>query len=201
MTRSYRLKQRAQRQDQTRQRIVDATIELHQANGIAATSISDIAERAKVAKVTVYRHFPDQEALVSACSGQYFERHPMPDPDNWRYLKDPHDRFRHGLQEIYAYHRETELMIAQVLPEARDLPIMEPYHAYWRNVVDVLAAPFEGRTKPEELLRAALALAVSFETWYLLVHSHELEDVQIIKLMMRMVQARCDASLNNSETI
>lgn len=189
MKRSYELNHRAESQNQTRQRIVDATIELHQAKGIAATSINDVAERAKVAKVTVYRHFPDQEALVNACSGQYFERHPMPDPDSWRQFKDPHDRFRHGLQEVYAYHRETEPMISRVLPEARDLPLMEPYHAYWQNVVDVLATPFEERARSQELLRAALALAVNFDTWYLLVHSQDLKDVQVIKLMMRLV---CD---------
>jgi AcrR family transcriptional regulator len=89
MTRSYRLKRRAERQDQTRQKIVEAAIALHQDKGLAATTMADVAERAGVGRVTVYRHFPDEAALVGACSGQYFERHPLPDPELWLEIADP----------------------------------------------------------------------------------------------------------------
>src|SRR5439155_10532758 len=84
MGRSYQLKRRAERQGQTRQRIIEAAIELHQTIGPAATTVSEIAERAEVGRVTVYRHFPDEPSLARACSGQYFKRHPFPDPDRWR---------------------------------------------------------------------------------------------------------------------
>ena len=60
MGRSYQLKRRAERQDETRQRIIEATIELHQTVGPAATTVTDIAQRAGVGRVTVYRHFPDE---------------------------------------------------------------------------------------------------------------------------------------------
>jgi len=86
--RSYQLKRRAARQDQTRQRIIEAAIELHQTIGPAATTLSEIAERAQVGRVTVYRHFADEPTLARACSGQYFERHPFPDPERWRALSD-----------------------------------------------------------------------------------------------------------------
>jgi len=188
MKRSYEQKRRAEAQSQTRQKIVDATIELHQAKGIAATSINDVAERAKVAKVTVYRHFPNQEDLVNACSGQYFQRHPFPDPESWRQIKDPLKRFRKGLRETYAYHRATESMIARVLPEARDLPLMEPYSAHWQNAVEILAKPFQGSAQSDELLKAALALAVSFDTWRFLTRSNHLSDDMVIELMMRLVR-------------
>ena len=84
VTRPYRLKRRAERLDETRQRIVEAAIELHQTIGPAATTVSDVAERAHVGRVTVYRHFPDELTLARACSGLYFERHPAPDPDRWQ---------------------------------------------------------------------------------------------------------------------
>lgn len=58
MTRPYTLKRRAERQDETRRRIVEAAIELHQTIGPAATTVSEIAQRAGVGRVTVYRHFP-----------------------------------------------------------------------------------------------------------------------------------------------
>ena len=51
---------------QTRKRIVDATLELHGEQGIAATSWDDIAARAGVGVGTVYRHFPSLDELVPA---------------------------------------------------------------------------------------------------------------------------------------
>ena len=84
VTRPYKLKRRAELQDETRQRIVDATIELHQTIGPTATTISEIADRAGVGRVTVYRHFPDELTLARACSGKYLQQHPPPDPERWR---------------------------------------------------------------------------------------------------------------------
>ena len=145
MSRSYRLKRRAERQDQTRQKIIEAAIALHQAKGPAATTMNDIAEQAKVGRVTVYRHFPDDESLLRACSGQYFERHPFPDPASWYSIQDAAARLRRGLRETYAYHRETEPMMSRVIADARDLPIMAPYHAHWRRAAEILAAAWPAR--------------------------------------------------------
>ena len=62
-TRQYRLGRRADQQAQTRQRIVEAAVDLHTTVGPAATSISAIAERAGVQRHTVYAHFPDETVL------------------------------------------------------------------------------------------------------------------------------------------
>ena len=96
MVAPYQLKHRAERQDETRQRIVEATIELHQTIGPAATTVSDIAERAQVGRVTVYRHFPDEPTLARACSGLYFERHPFPDPEPLEGDRGPRRAAAHG---------------------------------------------------------------------------------------------------------
>ena len=186
MKRSYRLKRRAASQSRTRQRIIEAAIELHQAQGLANTTVSDIAARAKVGRVTVYRHFPDQADLVSACSGQYFLQHPLPDPEDWRGIEDASERLCQGLRDTYAYHRATEVMMIRVLAEVRDIPIMEPYHAHWRRAVDVLAAAWPPAVRDKALLRAALALALGFDTWRLLVREERLTDDQAIELMLRL---------------
>lgn len=187
MKRPYRKTRRAEAQEETRRKIVDATIALHQAKGIAATSMSDIAERAGVGKVTVYRHFPDEAALVAACSGHYFEQHPPPDIEAWRQDADPLKRLRRGLRETYRFHRKTEPMMAQVLAEARDMPVVEPYFALWRRAVDILAEPWPAKGADRKQLHAALALAVSFETWRVLVRERGLSDAQAADLMVRIV--------------
>lgn len=186
VTRTYQLKQRADRQDETRQRIVEATIELHQTIGPAATTVSDIAERAKVGRVTVYRHFPDEPTLSRACSGLYFERHPFPDIEAWKAIADAHERLRTGLREAYAYHRATEAMMSHVLADAREHPAVDPYHAYWRRAADVIAEPWRLRGRRRTLLRAAIGLAISFDTWRTLAREQQLADDQSVELMLRL---------------
>ena len=66
--RRYTLKDRARSQEDTRRRIVEAAVALHEELGPRATTIAAIAERAGVQRLTVYRHLPDEEALFRACS-------------------------------------------------------------------------------------------------------------------------------------
>ena len=186
MARSYQLKRRAERQDQTRQRIIEAAIALHQTIGPAATTVSQIAEQAQVGRVTVYRHFPDESTLAHACSGQYFESHPFPDPDRWKAIQDPSERLRTGLREVYAYHRATEAMMTRVLADARDHPVVAPYHAHWQRAADVLTAAWPARGRRRTLLRAGIALALSFDTWRTLAREQQLTDDQALELALRL---------------
>ena len=189
VTRAYELKRRAENQAETRQRIVEATIELHQTIGPNATGVSDIAERARVGRVTVYRHFPDEATLSRACSGLYFARHPFPDPAAWRAIRDPAARLHTGLRETYAYHRATEAMMSHVLADARDHPAVAPYHAHWARAADVLAAGWGLRGRRRALLRAGIGLALNFDTWRTLTRDQGLGDDQAVELMLRVTRA------------
>jgi AcrR family transcriptional regulator len=193
MARRYELKRRAARQDETRQRIVDATIELHETIGAAQTTISEIAKRASVGRVTVYRHFPDEEALFAACSGHYFSQHPFPDIERWRQISNPLDRLRKGLRESYAWHNENRQMIAMALAEARDLPIMTPYHGFWDDAAEALTAAWRVRARRRSNLKAAIALALSFETHRTLTREQHLTDEQAIELMIRLADSASSA--------
>src|ERR671913_2345216 len=52
---------------ETRQRILEATLALHSQKGIFGTSWQDIARRADGSVGTVYKHFPSLDELVPAC--------------------------------------------------------------------------------------------------------------------------------------
>jgi len=186
MARPYELKRRAERQEQTRQRIVEAAVELHQAYGPAATTVSDVAKRAGVGRVTVYRHFADETELLRACSGHYFASHPAPDPERWRAIEDPTERLRTALGETYAYHRETEEMITHALADVREHEVMEPYYALWELASEVLLEPWRARGRRRALLRAGIALALSFDTWRQLVREQGLSEEQAIELGLRL---------------
>ena len=94
MKRKYELKERARRQAETRERIVEATVELHTSIGPARTTISAIAQHAGVERHTVYAHFADERTLFEACTTHWAERHPFPNPESWAAIEEPQARLR-----------------------------------------------------------------------------------------------------------
>lgn len=76
--RPYQLARRAETAQETRRRIVQATFALHSAQGIAATTMKQIAERAGVSVGTVYHHFPTLDQTVLACGQMVAETFPPP---------------------------------------------------------------------------------------------------------------------------
>ena len=78
--RPYRMTRRAALEAETRLRITESAIALHERLGPARTTVSAIAEHAGVRRSTVYRHYPDEEALFDACSSHWRAANPPPDP-------------------------------------------------------------------------------------------------------------------------
>src|SRR5436305_9075314 len=120
--RKYELKARADAQEETRRRITEATVGLHLEVGPAQTTISEIAKRAGVQRLTVYNNFPDELSLLGACSAHYGAQHPPPDPAAWTGVRDPGRRTRAALEAIYGYYRETEAMTGKVVRDAHVMP-------------------------------------------------------------------------------
>ena len=94
--RKYELRQRAADMEATRLRIAEAAMELHGTVGPARTTVTAVAERAGVQRHTVYRHFPTDDDLFTACSGLWAERLPVPDVAGWRAISDPGERLARG---------------------------------------------------------------------------------------------------------
>src|SRR3954471_21874154 len=124
MARKYELKQRAERQDETRRRIVEAAIDRHRTVGPAQTSFSAIAERAGVQRHTLYRHFPDERAMGLACSGLYSEQNPLPDPSPWLAIGEGRERLRPGLEALYDYYERNRQMLGCVSRDAAIDPLV-----------------------------------------------------------------------------
>ena len=192
MTRKYDMKRRAKRQEETRRRIVEATVELHETVGMARTTISAIAEKAGVERLTVYRHFPDERALFTSCSGHWSAANPPPDPASWTQIADPEERLRSALAEIYAYHRRTEPMLANVIRDADVHPLTrelaEPYYQLFERMRYVLATGWGVEDERLPLLLATLGHALDFQTWRSLVRQQDLDDEQAVEVMIGMVR-------------
>src|SRR5215203_4078288 len=192
MARKYDMKRRAKRQEVTRLRIVEAAVELHETVGMARTTISAIAEKAGVERLTVYRHFPDERALFSACSGHWSAANPPPEPASWTQIADPEERLRSALTEVYAYYRRTETMLANVVRDAQVHPITremaEPFYEHLERMRYVLATGWGVENERLALLLAALGHALDFQTWRSLARQQSLSDEQAIEVMVGMVR-------------
>jgi AcrR family transcriptional regulator len=164
--RKYRLKQRAAQQQETRERIVDAAMALHEELGPAATTISALAERAGVQRLTVYRHFASDQEILQACSTKWMSLHPPPDPA--QFTADNAIEYTRGmLLALYAYYEDTQRMwrslyrdLGQI--EALDAPMRE-FDQYLDSVSDALLAANGSRRSKR--LQATVGHAVRFSTW------------------------------------
>ena len=168
--RKYELKQRAERLEETRRRITEATVELHRTVGPAATQISEIARRAGVQRVTVYNHFPDEASLFAACAAHWRGLHPAPDPDEWTGIEEPGERLRLALHALYAWYRETEPMTSNILRDAQTIPALgaaveSSIGRYLAHIREILAQPFSARGRRRERLNASLRAATDFHIW------------------------------------
>src|SRR3954468_11602941 len=167
--RPYRMKRRAELEEQTRQRITESAVALHEEVGPAQTSISAIAERAGVRRSTVYRHFADEEALFEACSSHFRAANPPPDPTAWSSIEDPAARTRAALEAVYAFYPRTEAMYVTLLRDEPLVPVLErrlrDFHGYLRSIQDGLAAGRGLRGRRAQVVRAAIGHALAFPTW------------------------------------
>lgn len=166
--RGYVLRARGERLAETRRRIVEAIMRLHEEVGPRHTTISAIAERAGVERLTVYRHFPDEAAMFAACSQHHLALNPPPQPAAWAGESAPLARTQRGLEEIYAYFRRTASMFEKVYRDAADYEplagILREFDAYLRQLADDLANAWPG-APARERRRLILRHAVKFSTW------------------------------------
>ena len=192
--RRYEMKKRAEDQRETRRRIVEAALELHRTRGPAHTTVKEIAQRAGVNRLTVYNHFPDVADLLGACSQRWTERYPPPDLMPWAQIRDPHERLRTALADLYSYYVRTEPMTANVLRDAQTMPELAALldgtlAPYLGAVCELLADGWEIRGKRRRRLLAALKLAIDFHTWRSLERESRLKREEAVELMLDAVGA------------
>jgi AcrR family transcriptional regulator len=167
--RRYTQTKRAARQAATRDRIVQATLALHEEVGPRATTVSAIAERAGVQRLTVYRHFPDETALFQACTTSWLELNPPPDPAAWSDLEYPLHRVRRALTAFYRYYRSGERMWSRAYRDRADVAALEApmaaFEAYLGEVRDGLSAGWNLRGQDAASISAILGHGLRFSTW------------------------------------
>jgi AcrR family transcriptional regulator len=192
--RKYQLKARAESQERTRERIAEAAAGLHEEVGPAETTVAEIARRAGVSRLTVYKHFPDNAALYPACSAHYLAEHPLPDFGAALAPEDPRRRVRSALDAVYGgWYRESHSMLRNLLRDrgadsALDEFMRDNSDAALSGVADALVEGFGVSRGRAKRLRPVIRLALDFWTWERLT-TEGLSDEQAAAVMTDAIAA------------
>jgi AcrR family transcriptional regulator len=190
--RAYRMTRRADLEGQTRRRITESAVALHERLGPAQTSITAIAELAGVRRSTVYRHFPDEDTLFAACSSHWRALNPPPDPATWAGIRDPAARTETALRDLYAFYARTRRMYDSLLRDETVVPSvrrrLRDFHGYLQATGDVLMIGRSLRGAPARRTRAAIGHAVAFPTWRSLTQEQGLMQDDAVALMCLLVR-------------
>ncbi|HEY0831379.1 MAG TPA: TetR/AcrR family transcriptional regulator [Candidatus Dormibacteraeota bacterium] len=190
--RKYQLKARAEKQAETRRRIVEVTAALHEEIGPARTTVAEIARRAGVQRLTVYNNFPNETELFSACGEHSMAQNPPPDPSAALAMAKPDERLLAVLKPLYVWYRKNargteNLQRDRLVMPALDAVMRIRMDRSMNDLADALAAGF-GPAASAKGLRGAVALALDFWTWRRLA-GEGMSDEDAAALMLGAVKA------------
>ena len=165
---------------QTNSRIVEAAKALHSERGVLATSWQDIAERAGVSPVTVYRHFRSLSELIPACARSFVDSvAPLGEEDAraaFATIDSPFERLEMLIRDdcaCYARGREwfhAAMRDSDLVPELG--AVVSAQQATLATLIRVALEELD----PSAEVVSALQAVIDFPFWRALVHAGVAEE-------------------------
>ncbi|HKF64050.1 MAG TPA: TetR/AcrR family transcriptional regulator [Dongiaceae bacterium] len=166
--RRYRIEGRRKAMEETRQRILEATVALHADQGVLATTYAQIAARADVALPTVYKYFPDLPRLVAACTRHVDALAPALGPEIFAPGSALEARIEALVTAVFVLHRFQAPWLRHGPPEAGRLPALDEFlaegQARLRTLIALALAPRYGEAPPPGLI-ALFETLLDFSAW------------------------------------
>ena len=164
--RKYEMTRRGAAVEQTRARIVAATVAAHRELGIGATSWDEIARRAGVGVGTVYRHFPSLDQLLPACGAVIARTLALPAAEDAGNLfagaSGTRARIERLVAEVFGIYERGAPFIGNIRRERHQLPQLEDFHQQIEDTLDALARealqPFTSSRQADQVVRALIDL-------------------------------------------
>ena len=154
--------------EETRQRILEATLALHSEKGIFGTSWQDIAGRADVSVGTVYKHFPSLDELVPACGELMYAITRPPSledaPQIFAGAGTLEERLERLISELFDFYERGASYIETDFQE-RQLPIVQEWEAHMRATIEGLAREALRNVGPDERTVGAVSALLDFYTF------------------------------------
>jgi AcrR family transcriptional regulator len=168
--RMYRMTNRAAAHEETRERIVRATMTLHDERGVATTSFADIAERAGVGPATVSRHFPTLGALVMACGGHVAAEMRPPSPGDapllFQGLATTRARLERLVSELDAFYARGSLRLIKAANDRDRVPELDQFLISVDAGIEALIKEAVADEAPSRSLIGVLMALCSVSVWH-----------------------------------
>ncbi len=179
--RRYAMRNREESFAQTNSRIVEAAKGLHAEQGVLGTSWQDIANRAGVSPVTVYRHFRSLSELIPACARSFVDSvEPLAEEDAraaFAKLTSPLERLEMLIRDDCAcYQRGREWFHAAMRDSDLVPELGAVVSAQQTTLAILIRAALEDHDPAEELV-SALQAVIDFPFWRALIQAGVAEDV------------------------
>ena len=155
MVRGYEQRKRGEAADETRRRIVQATFELHGEQGVEATTMKQIAQRAGVSVGSVYHHFPTYDEAILACGAHAFSMAPTADADLFAGVGDRAERVRRLAQALFGFYARVR-GLGFVIAEQDRVPVLKAFAEQERRARARLAWDAVGDEGGAKILAALL---------------------------------------------
>lgn len=176
------------RVERTHRLVLGATLKELSEAGYGALTIDSIAERAGVARSTIYRHWPDKMALIrDALATLNVQRDKKPDQDEASALERVETLLNH-LTDVMADSIVSDCLPALIEAAEQNPEVAQFLHAYSfgrrQALVEALADGVEGGELPEDINPDLASLALSSPIIYCrLMTSKPFERSQVKALM------------------
>ena len=166
--RKYSMDKRKAAVEETRHRILEATLALHSEKGIFGTSWQDIAHRADVSVGTVYKHFPSLDELVPACGELMYAIARPPSledaPEIFAGASSLEERLERLISELFDFYERGAPYIETDFQERR-LPAVQEWEAQMRATIEGLVREALLPSEPDERTVQAVSALLDFSTF------------------------------------
>jgi AcrR family transcriptional regulator len=172
----------------TRQRILEATLELFTTRDYEDITLEDIANQAKVTVPTLFRKFGSKEQLIEATA-----QHARKTVLQQRYAATPGDA-RGAVENLLDHYELWGDRILRLLAQEHRVPairaVTDPGRVLHRSWVEVTFAPLLPPDKPARARRVAqLVVICDVYTWKILRHDLGLTRKEIARALLELITA------------
>ncbi len=155
--------------DPTRERIIERTLELHRSQGIQATTLEQIAERAGVPVETVTELFPTHDDLVRSCGAHFVRSLQLPPRDEAVELfagaASEHDRARRLVTTVFGIYERGADGITAARREREEVPAVGDSLDVLDGTFDALVGEALRPLHPDAAAVAAVRALTDLEIW------------------------------------
>jgi AcrR family transcriptional regulator len=185
------MQKRAEALEETRNRIIWATMQLHGEQGVATTSQADVAARAGVSPATVYRHFPTLGSLVDACGTHVWVAFGPPRPEDadrlFAGLTTTGERLQRYIEEVSEFYGRAWMPLYGGRQDRDRVRELDEHLRWVESGLEALAREALALEEAEEAKVQLILALTDFGVWKSL-RDHGITDAAAVKVLASLVE-------------